>query len=111
MFLLFCLLLRCHEGSSVERFSLAKVLDYGALVLERPTLLLVWDSLISQDIAGVLTNCQHNSVRIDSVLGERCFPCQVLGVSCWALGRSTPKVDLFSAAMRLTSSPFPTPKT
>jgi hypothetical protein len=67
VFLLFCLLLRCHEGSSVERFSLAKVLDYGALVLEGPTLLLVWGSPISQDIAAVLINCQHNSVQIDTV--------------------------------------------
>ncbi len=36
MFLLFCLLFRCHEGSSVSDFSLAKVLSTGPKCVTPP---------------------------------------------------------------------------
>ena len=67
MFLLFCLLFRCHEGSSVERFSLAKVVAYGPLILERPTLLVVWEGPISQDIAARMNKVSIEICRVCSV--------------------------------------------
>jgi hypothetical protein len=59
VFLLFGFLLRCHEGSSVNDFPLL-LRDPNANC--RP--FLVWVASLTQDIAALWGQCQHNFARL-----------------------------------------------
>src|SRR5580700_622682 len=109
MFLLFfCLLLRCHEGSSVNDFPLQRTST--TVRLQNATQLVVRATSLTQDIAAVGRQCQHNcEEKRKNFGGTLCLTQTLVGGYQFFAAHKSARTKLLPTGNLRTTNWFPVP--